>query len=65
MVQAIVYLFVAHFHRNRAEVFSADRVVQQLPMGADVLIKAFKYSAFQTVKPMALHTAIFREDECR
>jgi hypothetical protein len=52
LVQSILFLLVAHFHRNRAEVFEGRKtLVQQLPLGAEVLIKPFKYTARPTRRP--------------
>lgn len=54
LVQAMLYLLIAHFHRNRAEVSGGERWLVVLPMGVDVLIKAFKYSAILTREPLGL-----------
>lgn len=49
LVQSVLYLLVAHFHRNRAEVTSD--VTHMLPLGASDLIQSFKWTALSTLNP--------------
>lgn len=52
LVQSMIYLLVAHFHRNRSEVFEAKTRGgdQVLPLGAQALMGAFKYTALTLQK---------------
>ncbi len=50
-MKALLYLLVGHFHRNRSEVTSGG-TLQQLPLGAQMLIAAFKYSALPVDPPL-------------
>ncbi len=56
LVQAALYFLIGHFHRNRSEVTDPGpgRTLVQIPMGADMLIRGFKYAAMQTHLPTCL-----------
>lgn len=57
LVQSMLYLLIAHFHRNRAEVSGGERWLVSLPaFGVDALIRAFKYSALLTRPTKGLAT---------
>lgn len=45
IIKSVLYLMVAHFHRNRVEV-DVNRGFEVLPLGARDLIRNFKYSGF-------------------
>lgn len=48
LLQAALYLLVAHFHKFRSEVFEGQPL-QKLPLGAETILSAFKYSALPTI----------------
>lgn len=52
MIQAALLLLFTHFHRNRQEV--VDVAQYQLPLGAQALISAFKWTALPTIPPTRL-----------
>lgn len=42
LIKSALYFLIGHFYRNRAEVTA--ETVMQLPMGAEMLIRSFKYA---------------------
>lgn len=51
-IRSILRLIVGHSYRNRAEVTA--ETLHQVPMGAEARMKAFKYRALRTRKPVAV-----------
>ena len=54
LIQAALYLLIAHFHRNRNEVMTdptGRASAVQLPMGASMILDGFKKTALPTRQP--------------
>lgn len=49
LIKGALLFLVGHFYRNRHEV--TEKALQQIPMGADMLMRGFKYAALQTTPP--------------
>lgn len=52
LIKAALLFLVAHFWRNRHEV--TEKSLQSVPLGADILMRGFKYTALQTLAPRTL-----------
>lgn len=53
LIKGALYFLVGHFHRFRSETHVSERgSIQSVPLGAEAIIRAFKYSALPTQPPM-------------
>lgn len=48
LIKSALYFLIGHFYRNRAEVTAES--VTQLPMGAEMLIRSFKYAGLPVLR---------------
>lgn len=48
LIKSALYFLIGHFYRNRAEVTAEN--LTQLPMGAEALLRGFKYSAMPVLR---------------
>lgn len=51
LIKGALYFLVGHFHKFRAEV-TDGKSIQSLPIGAESIIRGFKYSALPSLPPM-------------
>lgn len=53
LIKGALYFLVGHFHRFRSETHVSERgSIESLPLGAEAIIRAFKYSALPQLPPM-------------
>lgn len=49
LAKSVLYMLVAHFHRFRSA--TTETAVSQVPLGVDMILKTFKYTALSALAP--------------
>lgn len=54
LIKGALYFLVGHFHKFRAEIYEGapGSSIQGMPLGAEAIIRAFKYSALPSQPPL-------------